>query len=303
MGKVLAILVAGLASAAGAGYAFLHFADPYRYDLAGCDTAAMKCCATPTATAPDAATVAAVCIHLDGLPLAIELAAARSKILSPAALLARLTNRLQVLTSGTRDLPARLQTMRDAIAWSYDLLAPEEQAVFRRLAVFVGGFSLEAVTAIAGTSTDVAGLDALGIVASLADQSLVQAIEGPGGEPRYQTLEMVREYGLERLAESREEAATREAHAAYFLDLAERLAPVSLGGPGLGERVALLEAEHANLRAALEHFAACESSSGFHADAPERTPDSVRGVRGRFWYAGAVPARRARLPTGGADSC
>jgi non-specific serine/threonine protein kinase len=176
-------------------------------------------------TAANAPTVAAICRRLDGLPLAIELAAARVALLPPAALLARLEQRLPLLVGGPRDQPDRLRTMRDAIAWSHDLLPPDEQALFRRLAVFVGGFTLEAAEAVCGG-------EVLAGVGSLVDQSLVGLTERPGGgtfggdragdAPRYRMLETVREFGLEQLAAHGEEQATRRAHAAWCLDLAER---------------------------------------------------------------------------------
>jgi predicted ATPase len=146
----------------------------------------------------NAADVAAICQRLDGLPLAIELAASRITHLPIPALLQRLEHRLPLLTGGARDLPARLRTMRDAIAWSYDLLTAAEQALFRRLAIFVGGFSLEAAAAIVDARLS-QGMAILDGIASLVDNSLLQTIEGEGGEPRYQMLETVREFGLERL--------------------------------------------------------------------------------------------------------
>ena len=197
--------------------------------------------------------VAEVCHRLDGLPLALELAAARIKVLPPAALLVRLERRLPVLTGGPRDLPERLQTMRQAIAWSHDLLTPEEQALFRRLAVFVGGFTLESAAAATDAMADLGG-DALDGVSSLIDKSLVRRAEPPEGEdassPRFGMLETIREFGLERLAASGEEAATRDAHAAHFLTLAEQLRP-RIDSPEGTAVLARLEEEHPNLRVAL----------------------------------------------------
>ena len=165
-------------------------------------------------TAANQAAVAAICARLDGLPLAIELAAARVPVLPPAALLARLDRALPLLTGGARDRPDRLRTMRDAIAWSHDLLDPAEQALFRRLAVFVGGFDLAGAEAVAGVGDG--GLDALDGIASLVEKSIVQQVGGPEAEePRYRMLETVREFGLERLAASGEEPTVRGAHAAY----------------------------------------------------------------------------------------
>jgi predicted ATPase/transcriptional regulator with XRE-family HTH domain len=196
--------------------------------------------------AENAPAVAEIVRRLDGLPLAIELAAARARVLPPAALLSRLERRLPLLTGGARDAPARQQTLRDTVAWSYDLLGAEGQAVFRRLAVFAGGWTLEAAEALAGDS----GVDVLEALAALADNSLVRTVGGPGGEPRYLMLETVREFALERLEASGEAAAVLERHAALFLALAERAEP-ELVGPRQGAWLHRLEAEHDNLRAAL----------------------------------------------------
>jgi non-specific serine/threonine protein kinase len=197
-------------------------------------------------TAENAPVVVEIVRRLDGLPLAIELAAARTRSLTPAALLARLSDRLRLLTGGARDLPDRQRTMRDTIAWSHDLLDPPEQALFRHLAVFAGGFTLEAVEAVCA----IADVDVLAGLAALVDQSLVQREDGPGGEPRYRMLETIREFGLERLAAHGEEAATRDRHVAWCLDAtaAPGAALWTTYDPGIIER---LEAEHANLRAAL----------------------------------------------------
>jgi predicted ATPase/DNA-binding XRE family transcriptional regulator len=169
-------------------------------------------------TADNAAAIAATCQQLEGLPLAIELAAARIKVLPPAALLARLERRLPFLTGGGRDLPARQRTMRNAIAWSYDLLSAEEQALFRRLAVFAGGFMLEAAEAMAAPTGDLVILD--GVVA-LVEQSLLRQMPGTDDEPRYQMLETVREFGLEQLAAAGEEDQASGHHARHYLQLAE----------------------------------------------------------------------------------
>jgi predicted ATPase/DNA-binding XRE family transcriptional regulator len=204
--------------------------------------------ALDASTAP---AVAEICRRLDGLPLAIELAATRVRVLPPAALLERLGRRLPLLTGGARDLPARQQTLRATVAWSHDLLAPEEQALFRRLAVFVGGCTLDAAEAVAGD----AGVDVLDGVASLADKHLMRRVDGAGPEegaaPRYRMLETVREFGLERLDESGEEAEVRGRHATWCLDLAERAHQV-LNRPS-SDPVWLrrVEADLDNLRAAL----------------------------------------------------
>ncbi len=200
-------------------------------------------------TEDNAGTVATICARLDALPLAIELAAARVGALPPPALLTRLDQRLRLLTGGARDLPARQRTMRDAIAWSYDLLTLEEQRLFRRLGVFAGGFTLEAAEAVASASDDLS-LDVFDGVASLLDASLLRQEGDPDGEPRYLMLETVREYALERLSESSEEQATRDAHAAHALVLAER-AHAAMDSPEEHAWMERLTTEHDNLRAAL----------------------------------------------------
>jgi len=204
---------------------------------------------------PDAETaraVAEICRRLDGLPLAIELAAARVRLLPPAALLARLDRRLPVLAGGPHDLPARQKTMRDAIAWSYELLNEPEQALFRRMCVFVGGCTLEAAEAICADDGD--GLAVLDGMASLAASSLLRLGEAPamgdGVAPRLTMLETIREYGTELLAERSETAEIGRRHAAYYLALAEQAGP-ALIGPEAVAWLARLDAEHDNLRAAL----------------------------------------------------
>jgi predicted ATPase/DNA-binding XRE family transcriptional regulator len=198
-------------------------------------------------TMEQAQPVAAICRRLDGLPLALELAAARIKMLPPAALLARFEQRLPLLSAGARDLPPRQQTMRDAIAWSYDLLAPEEQVLFRRLAVFAGGCTLEAAEAVCQRDLDVEVFTGM---ASLLDHNLLQRVEDSDARPRLRMLETIREYGLALLVGSGEADAIRDAHAAHYLALAEA---AELGMQGAEQVVWLnrLEAEHDNLRAAL----------------------------------------------------
>jgi non-specific serine/threonine protein kinase len=200
-------------------------------------------------TPETAPAVAALCHRLDGLPLAIELAAARLTLLPPGALLARLDRRLALLTGGPRDAPARQQTLRATIAWSHDLLTPPERALFRRLAVFAGGCDLEAAGAVgvAGGDPGVAAFDG---IASLVDASLLDQTQGPDGEPRFWMLETVREFALERLAASEEEASVRRTHADLCLALAEAGAR-GLRGPDQAAWLTRLETEHANLRAAL----------------------------------------------------
>jgi tetratricopeptide (TPR) repeat protein len=213
-------------------------------------------------TPQNAPHIAAICRRLDGLPLAIELAAAWVKVLPPAALLVRLESRLPLLIGGGRDLPARQQTMRDAIAWSYDLLSAEEQVIFRQLAVFAGGFTLEAAEAVAEGGAESRSRDeraprpasVLDLVASLVDKSLLRQDAGPDGEPHYQMLETIREYALEELASSGEMAITRDRHAAWCLALVERAAP-ELDGPDQGRWLERLEREHDNVSTALAWIA------------------------------------------------
>ncbi|HUQ31836.1 MAG TPA: tetratricopeptide repeat protein [Pyrinomonadaceae bacterium] len=202
-----------------------------------------------TLTDRNASAVADICIQLDGLPLAIELAAARVRLLPPRAMLARLETPLKLLTGGARNLPMRQQTMSGAIAWSYDLLDAPCQLLFRRLALFVGGATLEAADAVCNSSGDL-GMDVQDAVASLVDNSLLRQAEHAGGEPRFIMLETIREYGFGRLRESGELDSIRSLHAHYFLGLAERAEP-ELGGEQLDFRLEQLEQEHDNLRAAL----------------------------------------------------
>jgi predicted ATPase/DNA-binding CsgD family transcriptional regulator len=207
--------------------------------------------------------VADICRRLDGLPLAIELAAARVTHLPLPALATRLDRPLPLLTGGARDLPDRQRTMRDAIAWSHDLLSPEEQVLFRRLAVFAGGFTLDAAEAVCRGPDEAVSPDPRPLppapwvfdgIAALIDKNLIRSSDPPeggddAGVPRYRLLETVREYGLERLAASGEMERVQRAHAEWALMLAERAA-AHLQGPT--ERVWLdrLETEHDNLRAA-----------------------------------------------------
>ena len=207
-------------------------------------------------TPANARDIARICHRLDGLPLAIELAAARTKILPPPALLARLQQSLPLLTGGPRDAPDRLRTMRDAIAWSHDLLDASEQRLLRRLAVFVGGFTLDAAVAVAGAPADGAVLDG---IASLVDKSLLLSVTAPSvtpndadeSEPRFMMLETVREFARDELARSGEEDAARRAHADYFRLFAEQAEP-ELRGAGQAAWIAQLETELPNLRAVLD---------------------------------------------------
>lgn len=198
----------------------------------------------------NAGIIAQICARVDGLPLAIELAAARVKMLAPAGLLARLESRLGLLTTGARDLPERQQTLRNAIEWSYSLLSEPEQKLLRRVSVFWGGCTLEGAEAVGNTGNDL-GSDIFEVMSSLLDKSLMQQRQDRNQEPRFRMLETIREYSLERLQESGEEPATKRAHAAYCLVLAEE------GNPDLNdvERAAWLarcDVEHDDFRAALD---------------------------------------------------
>jgi predicted ATPase/tRNA A-37 threonylcarbamoyl transferase component Bud32 len=203
-------------------------------------------------TVQNADAIVQICRRLDGLPLAIELAAARIKVLPPAGLLARIASRLELLTGGARDLPERQQTLRRAIDWSHDLLTPAEQKLFRRLSVFVGGCTLEAAEAVCNAQEDL-GIEVLDCVTSLVDKSLLSQM-GPGdAEPRFIMLETIREYGRERLHQSGDMESTKRAHAAYCLILAEEVT----ADMAAAEREAWLgrcDAEHDNFRAAVEYL-------------------------------------------------
>ncbi len=194
--------------------------------------------------------IAEICVRLDGLPLAIELAAARSKLLPPQALLGRLAQGLQVLGSGARTLPERQQTLRNTLRWSYDLLEAEAKRLFRRLAVFVGGWTLEAAEVVC-QSIGEQTIDMLDGLASLIDKSLVRRTEQEGEEPRFTMLQTIREYGLECLKESGEAGMIQYAHAAYYLLLAEKAEP-ELQGAQQAVWLERLDREYENLRAALQ---------------------------------------------------
>ncbi len=222
-------------------------------------------------TDANATAVGAICARLDGLPLAIELAAARARHLPPEDLLVGLARRLAMLTGGYRDLPARQRSLRDAIAWSHDLLSPEERALFGRLSVFAGGFTEESAEAVVAGGE--LGIDVPEGVASLVDKSLLQQQNCPDAAPRFRMLETVREYALEQLATSGEEATTRNAHAAYFLGMATH-ARRCLEGPGRPAARDRVERELDNLRAALTWAAA-------RGDA--ETAQRLAAELGRFW--------------------
>jgi non-specific serine/threonine protein kinase len=243
----------------------------------------------------NAPAVAELCVRLDGLPLAIELAAARTRSLQPEWLRARLTNRLLLLTGGPRDRPPRLRSMRDAIAWSYDLLDPTEQSLFRRLSVFVGSFGLDAAEELSraveqsssrdGRATLVSPADGqtpkrpnaqngrasvslppapttLDDLASLVAASLVMPLKEIDGEPRFSLLETIREFGLKQLDAHGDADEARERHAAWYLGLAERIEPDLFGGPRQRRGLDLLERDHDNIRAALAWFVASSDVTG-----------------------------------------
>jgi predicted ATPase/DNA-binding CsgD family transcriptional regulator len=231
--------------------------------------------------------IAEICRRLDGLPLAIELAAARSHLFSAADLLARLDPALPLLSDGPADAPARLRTMRDAIAWSYTLLAPREQDLFRHLAIFVGGFIIEAAEHVGAArrfgrsggksrTRDAhprsAPPSTLDLVASLVDASLLRRFQDSGGETRFGMLETIREFALERLAASGKAPDVAGRHATWCLALAEEVRRV--GGVSQGRGLAILEAEHANLRAALDWLLARgEATAALH----------LAGLLAEFW--------------------
>ena len=200
-------------------------------------------------TGENATAIAAICQQVDGLPLAIELAAGRSKLFAPQALLSRLRNRLKLLVGGAQDLPLRQQTLRGTIAWSYDLLGQDEKALFRRLAVFVGGCTLEAAEAVCTAQGDLL-IDVLEAVAALVDKSLLRQETQADGQPRLLMLETIREYALERLKASGEAEAVRRQHAIFFLQFSEEAEPKIRGAEHFLWRTRL-EVEHDNLRAAL----------------------------------------------------
>jgi predicted ATPase len=201
-------------------------------------------------TPGNASTLADICTRLDGLPLAIELAAGQAKIFPLEAILERLTHSLDFLTGGARDLPARQQTLRNTIDWSHQLLAAAEQVLFRRLAVFVGGCTLEGAEAVCDAYRDL-GIDVVAGMTSLVDRSLVQRVGSIEGEARFNMLETLREYALERLRESGEDARTRRAHAAYCMVLAEE-GNAELATEDRRRWLARCDLEHDNFRAALD---------------------------------------------------
>ena len=197
----------------------------------------------------NARAVAEICVRLDGLPLAIELAAARMRVLPPSALLSRLGRRLVALGSGPQDQPARQRTLRGALDWSYELLSPSEQTLFRRLGVFVGGFALDAVLEVCDPEA-LLGLDPLQAIESLVEKSLVRQIGNGADEPRFGMLETIHDYALELLETNGERALSRRRHAEYYLGGAEVVAG-QISSAHQAAWLRNLDVEHDNLRAAL----------------------------------------------------
>jgi predicted ATPase/transcriptional regulator with XRE-family HTH domain len=254
---------------------------------------------TLDADAAAAAAVAAICRRLDGLPLAIELAAARLGLLRPEALLRRLERRLPLLTGGAADLPERQQALHRTIAWSHDLIGPDAQALFRRLAVFRGGWTLEAAEAVCGVAEPTGG-DVLDVLGVLVDNSLVRRLDAGQAEPRFDMLETVHEYAWERLEASTERPAVQRAHATYLLRLA-RPAHRGLMGPAHGEWLRRLEAELHNLRAALAWAVSAgegEAEMALSLCAALTTFWYVKGYyrEGRDWSARALAAAPEAAP-------
>jgi predicted ATPase len=233
-------------------------------------------------TNENAPAVAEICVRLDGLPLAIELAAARIRVLPPPALLERLAQRLTLLTGGGRDVPARQQTLRGAIEWSYGLLDEAERTLFARLAVFVDGSTLAAAEAVLAPERE---LDVLEGLASLVEKSLVREHEGVRGEPRFSMLETIREYAGERLDEAGEAEQLRGRHAEYFVDFGDRAEP-ALRGPDGVEWLKRFDLEQANLHAVV--------AWALESDRPEISLRLAASLW-RFWEGRATVTEVLRL--------
>jgi hypothetical protein len=247
--------------------------------------------ARATAVRPDfqvtnenAPAVAAICARLRGMPLAIELAAARVKLLAPEAILGRLSHQLAVLAAGSRDLPERQQTLRGAIAWSYDILDPAGQRLLERLSAFRGGIDLAAAEAVAGGEE--LGVDVLDGLTELADQSLLRVVDGV--ETRFAMLETIREFAAERLDARGETAEVQRRLGTWFLAMAERAAP-AMAGPDQRAWLDRLELENDNLRASLD---------GFVATGDEASAIPLAFALWRFWQKrGHLTEARRRLDT------
>lgn len=232
----------------------------------------------------NAPAVAEICYRLEGIPLAIELAAARTKLLVPTALLAKLDSRLRLLTGGAREAHSRQQTLRNTIDWSYDLLTEGEKQLFHRAAVFRGGWTFDAAESVCNAGGDTSPgkvppleIDLLDGITSLVDKSLVYVAGGDGGEPRYRMLETINEYASEKQTESGESVALQRGHALYFMRLAEEAEP-ELTGARQGEWLDRLQEDQDNIRAVLK-WAASESADGEHVEVGLR----ILGAIWRFW--------------------
>jgi predicted ATPase/Tfp pilus assembly protein PilF len=245
-------------------------------------------------TKENGSAIAELCDKLDGLPLAIELAAARSKLLLPGEMLARLESRFTWLTSGAKDLPVHQQTLQGALDWSYQLLELEEQMLFRRLGVFMSGCSLEAIGAVCGDSLRI---DVLEGIASLVDKSLVQRKDGPARESRFMMLETIREYAFGQVEKAGEEKVVRDLHLVYFLQLAEQAEP-ELHGARQVTWLRHLDLENGNLRAALTWSMQNRAETGLR----------LAGALNEFWQArgylreGREWLRKALAQGGGASA-
>ena len=225
----------------------------------------------------NASQVAAICRSLDGLPFAIELAAARIKLFEPQTILSRLSSSLKFLTGGAKELPERRQTMRGAIGWSYDLLNAEERQLLDRLSVFAGGFTIESAEAVGAEQ----GSEILDTVSSLLDKNLIARMNRQGGEPRFRMLVVVREFALEKLEQSGTTVDTRRRHAAFYAELAERAEP-ELRGSRASDWLERLEQEHENVRLSLS----------WSIDREPETALRVAASIHRFWW------RRGHLSEG-----
>ena len=250
-------------------------------------------------TEKNAAAVAAITARLDGLPLAIELAATRTKVLTPQQMLPRLQECLALLTSGPKNLPERQRTLRGAITWSHELLDPAEQGLFARLSVFTGGWTLESAEAIC--DPDGLGLDILDGLSSLVDQSLIRRSEPDEGDPRFSMLETIREFGHEQLEVRGERDLLRRRHAEHFLDLAVKAEP-HLVAEGQGEWLDICDREHANIRAALRW--AIEAGDADRAQEPAGAlwrfwQQRGHQAEGRAWLAEILAMPSGRRPSAG----
>ncbi len=254
-------------------------------------------------TEENASSVVEICARLDGLPLAIELAAARIKDLgSPQAILSALQNKLDLLAGGPQDAPARQQTLRDAIHWSYELLSEEEKQLFEPLGVFAGGCTLDAAHVVAGGERS--NMDVQNTLSSLVAKSLLRHEKAQEGDLRYGMLETIREYALEKLRERDEEQQCRHRHSAYYMALVEE-ANIHLRGAGQGEWLSKLEAEHDNMRSALgwaiasgEVEVALRLSNGLRWFWHFRDYNS----EGRYWLAAALAAAHGLRTSEKADA-